>query len=36
MLTAFFGVQLNAWVDACDRNIEAWDARRRTRERGPA
>jgi biopolymer transport protein ExbB/TolQ len=29
VLSSLFGVKLNAWVDACDRNIEAWDARRR-------
>ncbi len=31
VLSASFGTRLNAWVDACDRNIEAWDARRRAR-----
>jgi len=29
LLNAVFGVRLPAWVDACDKNIEAWDARRR-------
>ena len=29
ILSAMFGVKLNAWVDACEKNIEAWDARRR-------
>jgi hypothetical protein len=29
VLSSIYGVKLNAWVDACDRNIEAWDARRR-------
>jgi hypothetical protein len=31
ILSAIYGVKLNAWVDACEKNIEAWDARRRTR-----
>ncbi len=31
VLSSIYGVTLNAWVDACDRNIEAWDARRRAR-----
>lgn len=31
ILSALFGVKLNAWVDACEKNIEAWDARRRAR-----
>jgi biopolymer transport protein ExbB/TolQ len=31
VLSALFGVKLNAWVDACEKNIEAWDARRRAR-----
>lgn len=30
-LTAIFGMRLPAWVDACEKNIEAWDARRRAR-----
>lgn len=30
VLSSIYGVKLNAWVDACERNIEAWDARRRT------
>lgn len=29
-LSAQFSGQLAAWVDACEKNIEAWDARRRT------
>ena len=29
VLSSIFGVKLHAWVDACDRNVEAWDARRR-------
>ncbi len=36
VLSSIYGVKLNAWVDACDRNIEAWDARRRTRSGGGA
>lgn len=31
VLSTLFGARLNAWVDACDKNIEAWDARRRAR-----
>lgn len=31
ILSAIFGVKLHAWVDACEKNIEAWDARRRAR-----
>jgi hypothetical protein len=31
VLQALFGMKLPAWVDACEKNIEAWDARRRTR-----
>jgi hypothetical protein len=30
ILQALFGMKLPAWVDACEKNIEAWDARRRT------
>jgi hypothetical protein len=32
VLSSIYGVKLHAWVDACDRNIEAWDARRRGRD----
>lgn len=35
LLSASFSMRLTAWVDACEKNLEAWDARRRTR-RGPA
>lgn len=28
LLSAGFGMKLNAWVDACEKNLEAWDARR--------
>ncbi len=31
ILQALFGMKLPAWVDACEKNIEAWDARRRGR-----
>jgi hypothetical protein len=31
VLTAIFGMKLPAWVDACEKNLEAWDARRRAR-----
>jgi len=27
-LSASFGMKLTAWVDACEKNLEAWDARR--------
>jgi hypothetical protein len=29
LLSAFFSMRLTAWVDACEKNLEAWDARRR-------
>ena len=32
-LSAIFGIKLAAWGDACEKNIEAWDARRQTRAR---
>jgi hypothetical protein len=35
LLSASFSMRLTAWVDACEKNLEAWDARRRTR-RGQA
>lgn len=35
VLTAVFGMRLPAWVDACEKNIEAWDAKRRTRGGSP-
>src|SRR5205807_8051689 len=28
-LSASFAMRLTAWVDACEKNLEAWDARRR-------
>ena len=31
-LSAIFGMRLQAWVDACEKNLEAWDARRRLRQ----
>jgi biopolymer transport protein ExbB/TolQ len=31
LLSASFSMRLTAWVDACEKNLEAWDARRRTR-----
>jgi hypothetical protein len=30
-MTALFGMKLPAWVDACEKNLEAWDARRRAK-----
>jgi hypothetical protein len=35
LLSASFSMRLTAWVDACEKNLEAWDARRRAR-RGQA
>jgi len=35
-LSAQYGMKLPAWVDACEKNIEAWDARRRGRSAGVA
>jgi hypothetical protein len=29
-LSAIFGMKVPAWVDACEKNIEAWDGKRRT------
>jgi hypothetical protein len=34
LLSASFSMRLTAWVDACEKNLEAWDARRRA-GRGP-
>src|SRR5262245_56209245 len=31
LLSASFGMKLTAWVDACEKNLEAWDARRLAR-----
>ena len=30
-LSASFAMRLTAWVDACEKNLEAWDAKRRGR-----
>jgi biopolymer transport protein ExbB/TolQ len=35
LLSASFGMKLTAWVDAAEKNLEAWDARRLT-SREPA
>lgn len=35
LLTAIFGMKLTSWVDACEKNIEAWDSRRKARPRDP-
>ncbi|MDX2090516.1 MAG: MotA/TolQ/ExbB proton channel family protein [Kofleriaceae bacterium] len=35
LLSAMYAMKLTAWVDACEKNIEAWDSRRRAR-RGAA
>jgi hypothetical protein len=29
LLSASFGMKLTAWIDAADKNLEAWDAKRR-------
>jgi biopolymer transport protein ExbB/TolQ len=31
VLSASFAMRLAAWVDACEKNLEAWDAKRRAR-----
>src|SRR5215212_3484224 len=31
LLSASFGIKLTAWVDAAEKNLEAWDARRLAR-----
>src|SRR5438094_1239781 len=31
LLSASFGMKLTAWVDAAEKNLEAWDAKRRGR-----
>jgi biopolymer transport protein ExbB/TolQ len=31
LLSASFGMKLPAWVDAAEKNLEAWDARRRAK-----
>ena len=31
MLSAIFSMRLTAWVDACEKNLEAWDSQRRGR-----
>ena len=29
VLTAQFGMKVSVWADTCEKNIEAWDSRRR-------
>jgi len=36
ILSAQFGMRVRAWVDACEKNIEAWDARLRGTEKEAA
>ncbi|HET9622601.1 MAG TPA: MotA/TolQ/ExbB proton channel family protein [Kofleriaceae bacterium] len=36
LLSASFSMRLTAWVDAAEKNLEAWDARRRARRGEPA
>ena len=31
LLSASFAMKLTAWVDAAEKNLEAWDARRRAK-----
>jgi MotA/TolQ/ExbB proton channel family len=31
LLSASFSMRLTAWIDACDKNLESWDAGRRAR-----
>lgn len=35
LLSASFSMRLTAWVDAAEKNLEAWDARRRARATKP-
>jgi hypothetical protein len=35
LLSASFGMKLPAWVDAAEKNLEAWDARRLARREAP-
>ena len=32
LLSASFGMKLTAWVDACEKNLEAWDAKRHAKQ----
>jgi biopolymer transport protein ExbB/TolQ len=34
LLSAFFSMRLTAWVDACEKNLEAWDAKRHAKVGG--
>ncbi len=34
-LSALFGMKLTVWSDACAKNLEAWDQRRRAAQDGP-
>ncbi len=34
LLSSLFAMRLTAWVDACEKNLEAWDAQRRARRPG--
>ena len=34
LLSAMYAMRLTAWVDACEKNIEAWDSRRQARGGG--
>jgi hypothetical protein len=36
VLSAMFSMRLTAWVDAAEKNLEAWDAQRRDKKEPPA
>ena len=36
LLSASFGMKLTAWIDACEKNLEAWDARRLAQRGAPS
>ena len=36
LLSASFALKLPAWVDAAEKNLEAWDARRHAKKGPPA
>jgi len=36
LLSAMFAMKLTAWVDACEKNLEAWDARRQAKRESAA
>lgn len=36
VLSALYGMKLTVWADACAKNVEAWDQRRREQQQGDA